>query len=108
MQDEYIYKHQRGMGCSAMKSKPSTRPGMAILNVNDLTRHNPRHNPELEEFILDILGEHRTNQASAIRSIQYILHEYADRASGHTDERNRAAHDFAAAVAKIDIHIPFI
>jgi len=66
----------------------------------------------LDKSIFEVLiNSHRTLQASLIRCFQNVLFKYAKWHEEHPnyfDDRNKAAIEFAKAVAKIDIGIPCI
>ena len=59
----------------------------------------------VQEFLGEMRTEHRTNQASVIRTMQAILVGYSE---SNSDMRNEAAVEFAQEVKKIETRIPFI
>jgi polyhydroxyalkanoate synthesis regulator phasin len=61
----------------------------------------------VQEIVQELNIEHRTNQASVIRTMQNILQAFAQ-SSPVTDLRNEAAVNFAEKVAEIENPIPYI
>jgi len=81
---------------------------MQAVRITDMLRTpDPRYNETLQQVLDLLIAEHRTNQASIVRSLQYILQQYADRNRG-TDARNEAAVDFAEQVSCIDSYISYV
>lgn len=62
----------------------------------------------VKEFVDELSQEHRTNQASVIRTLQHILFQYAQTMEDRTDLRNQAAVEFAKKVSQIHNPIPYI
>jgi hypothetical protein len=61
----------------------------------------------VQDIVAELNNEHRTNQASAIRTMQNILQAFAQ-SNPRTDLRNQAAVEFAQKVNEIDQPIPYI
>ena len=79
---------------------------MLVKNLIDALKVTGMSQDELvQDFIQDLKIDHRTNQASVIRTMQAILVGYVD---ARSDLRNEGAVEFAKEVKKLDMHIPFI
>lgn len=75
--------------------------------IKELRHDRPERNDLLKELCKELRSEHRTHQASVIRSLQFILSDYGMN-SINPDLRNKDAVDFALEVAGIDKHISYI